>query len=305
VKAFERETGVTRDESRPDELAYWGELSEEWTALDVPQGGIVMGVAARAMATAIDAPEMSLRSITSVFAAPVRTGPIEVDVQVLRRGRSVAQATATVRNEGATAGTTSVAVFGASRVGFEFTELELPEAPPPHESHSFREPPPEIVEEFGPVRAYWAHHVEGRAAVGHAPWEEWEPSTSERVFWYRFDERPHLEDGRLDPLALLTLCDTMPGSVGERMGGGLPEWYAPSADLTVHVLGDHRSEWGARPQPRAPGRRRLRIPGGRALGPGLRDARRLGHADDDLHVPRRPAAARAPRAQRPAVSSRK
>lgn len=37
-----------------------GELSEEWTALDVPQGGIVMGLAARAMASAIGAPEMKI-----------------------------------------------------------------------------------------------------------------------------------------------------------------------------------------------------------------------------------------------------
>jgi acyl-CoA thioesterase len=243
MKAFEREIGVVRDESRPDELVYRGELSEEWTALDVPQGGIVMGLAARAMATALEAPDLKLRSITSVFATPVRTGPVEVDVRVLRRGRSVAQATATVRNDGAAAGTTSVAVFGAPRVGFEFVDLVMPEAPPPEESPSFREPPPEVVEELGPVRAYWAHHVEGRSATGHAPWEEWEPTTSERAFWYRFDERPHLEDGRLDPLALLTLCDTMPGSVGERMGGGMPEWWAPSADLTVHLLDDHRSEW--------------------------------------------------------------
>ena len=116
MKAFERETGVVRDQSRPDETVFRGELSEEWTALDVPQGGIVMGLAARAMATAIDSPEMTLRSITSVFAAPVRTGPVEVDVHVLRRGRSVAQATATIRNDGAAAGTTSVAVFGAPRV---------------------------------------------------------------------------------------------------------------------------------------------------------------------------------------------
>jgi acyl-CoA thioesterase len=27
------------------------------------------------------------------------------------------------------------------------------------------------------------------------------------------------------------------------MGGGLPDWYAPSADLTIHLLGDHRADW--------------------------------------------------------------
>jgi acyl-CoA thioesterase len=27
------------------------------------------------------------------------------------------------------------------------------------------------------------------------------------------------------------------------MGGGLPQWFAPSADLTVHLLCDHRADW--------------------------------------------------------------
>lgn len=241
MKAFERETAVMRDDSR--ELGFRGELSEEWCALAVPQGGIVAGVAARAMAAALDDPTLSLRSITSVFAAPVRTGPVEIDVAVLRRGRSVAQATATVRSPGERAGMTAVAVFGAPRVGFEFTDVEVPEAPAPGECPSFRdELPPEIEVTRTPF-AYWEHHVEGRAAVGHAPWEEFDPRTSERVYWYRFDDPARLEDGRLDPFALLTLCDTMPGAVGERMGGGVPEWWAPSADLTVHLFGAHRAEW--------------------------------------------------------------
>jgi acyl-CoA thioesterase len=239
VKAFERETAVVRDEGRDG--TFLGELSEEWCALSVPQGGIVAGLAARAMAAALERPELTLRSITSVFAAPVRTGPVEVDVTVLRRGRSMAQATATVRSVGEPAGTTAVAVFGAPRVGFEFTDVELPDAPPPLECPSFRDDVPDGIEDT--PFAYWEHHVEGRAAVGHAPWEEWDPTTSERAFWYRFDDAPRLVDGRLDPFALLTLCDTMPGAVGERMGGGLPEWWAPSADLTVHLFGEHRAEW--------------------------------------------------------------
>ena len=41
----------------------------------------------------------------------------------------------------------------------------------------------------------------------------------------------------------MTLCDTMPGAVGERMGPDLPMWFGPSADLTVHVLGRATSEW--------------------------------------------------------------
>jgi acyl-CoA thioesterase len=142
---------------------------------------------------------------------------------------------------GEAAGTTSVAVFGAPRIGFEFTDLVLPDVPAPDDCPSFRDGPPPGVEDTS--FAYWDTHVEGRAALGHPSWEEFESSTSERAYWYRFDETPRLEDGRLDPLALLSLCDTMPGAVGERMGGDSPDWFAPSADLTVHLLGDHRAEW--------------------------------------------------------------
>lgn len=243
MTAFREETSV-----RPDlKVAgrYHGLLREEWCALAVPQGGIVATVAARAMAAALEAPELGLRSITVVFAAPVRTGAVEVDAVVLRRGRSVAQASATVRSVGEAAGTTALAVFGAPRVGFEFTDLVFPEdVPPPDECPGFRDgPPPEVEAESRVLFAYWDHHVEGRAAIGHAPWEQWEPSSSERVFWYRFDDPPAGDDGRVDRLALITLCDTMPGAVGERMGGGLPQWWAPSADLTVHLLGPTPRGW--------------------------------------------------------------
>ena len=39
--------------------------------------------------------------------------------------------------------------------------------------------------------------------LGHAPWEDYVPDRAERAMWYRFDEPPVLDDGRLDPLALV------------------------------------------------------------------------------------------------------
>ena len=44
-------------------------------------------------------------------------------------------------------------------------------------------------------------------------------------------------------LAIVTLCDTMPGAVGERLGPQPEAWLPPSADFTVHVLDDARAEW--------------------------------------------------------------
>ena len=49
--------------------------------------------------------------------------------------------------------------------------------------------------------------------IGHPPWEDYEPVTSERATWQRLDDPPLLPDGRLDPVAYLVLCDMMPGAV--------------------------------------------------------------------------------------------
>ena len=239
---FVRETAVARDDAYPGR--YRAELTADWCAPMLPQGGIVAVVAARAMEAELAHPDQPLRSVSVVFAGQVRSGPVEVDVGVIRSGRSISQLTATVRNPGTDAGTTAIAVFGASRPGFDFTDLDMPAAPPPDECPSYRDAdavdPDDIVWHF----PYW-DFVSGRSVSGYAPWEPHEITSSERSSWYRFDEAPLLPDGRLDPHGLITLCDTMPGAVGERVGEGRGRapWMSPSADLTVQILGEWRSEW--------------------------------------------------------------
>src|SRR5262249_58224948 len=105
--AFARRTAVVRDGRRPDR--WRGEHDETWSAPLLPQGGIVTTVGVRAMIATLGVPEQRLRSVSTVFAAPVRAGAVEIDVIVLRRGRSLSQVLATVRNPGETAGHTSVA----------------------------------------------------------------------------------------------------------------------------------------------------------------------------------------------------
>jgi acyl-CoA thioesterase len=236
---FTRLTAVVADGERPDR--WRAELDDTWSAPMLPQGGIVTAVAVRAMIATLGAPEQRLRSVTTVFAAPVRSGPVVIDVAVLRRGRSLSQVTATVRSVGEDAGHTSVAVFGAPRPGFEFVDLAPPAVPSPEDCPSWRDPAPPGFERR--MRFPYWDHVEGRAALGHAPWEDWVPATSDRIAWYRFDEPPVVADGVLDPLALVTLCDTMPGAVSERVGPGRPFWLPPSADLTVHVFADAGPGW--------------------------------------------------------------
>jgi acyl-CoA thioesterase len=223
---------------------YAGAISEPWTLVEVPQGGIVVAAAARAMAKVLDRPEQSLRSLTAVFAGKVSGGPIEVDVTVLRRGRSMSQLTATVRNPGAAAGLTAVAVFGAPRRGFGFTELVPPDVDGPEGLRSFRDPLPDGVDfEFTrPPMPFWEQLIECRPAIGRPPWEPFEDGPAEAAYWYRLDDPPVTPDGWLDPLALVVVCDTMPGAVAQKIGPD-DAWFGPSADFTIHLFDRARAGW--------------------------------------------------------------
>ncbi len=211
----------------------------------VPQGGAVAVLAARAMAAFLGDPAQSLRSMSVVFAGQVAGGPVEIEVQALRRGRSMSQLLATVRNPGATAGLTAIAVFGAARRGFEFTELEMPSVPGPDGLRSYRDPVPEGVDfQFdGPPMPFWEEIIECRPADRLPPWEPQTPGPADCSYWYRLDDPPVLDDGRLDPLAAIVLCDTMPGAVSEKLGPDSGGWFGPSADFTIHLFGSAGPGW--------------------------------------------------------------
>ena len=244
TSAFQRDSSVVPDPSLAGR--FLADIPSTWSAPNVPQGGISLAAATRAMGDALGDTPMVLRSVSCVFAEPVESGPAEIDVTVLRQGRSVAQVAATMRTPGHHAGLTAIAVFGAPRPGFEFTDVTPPEFPDPASLPRFRDGIPDDVdwqEDFGPF-PIWQHHIEGRPVVGHPPWEHYVPSTSERQNLQRFDETPRLSDGGIDPLALVCLCDMMPGAVAERLGQPVThDWYGPSADLTVHITGVARSEF--------------------------------------------------------------
>lgn len=198
-------------QTAPGEMRFTATIDDRWMLLVVPQGGVAAALAARAMGEALDDPGQTLRSLTAVFAGQVATGPVEIDVTVLRRGRSMSQLTATVRNPGAKAGLTAVAVFGGSRRGFEFTDLTYPEVEPPEVLRSYRDPIPEGVDfEFDrPPMPFWEEIVECKPATGRPPWEPFEESPAEIVYWYRLDAPPLLDDGSLDPVGAIVLCDTI------------------------------------------------------------------------------------------------
>jgi acyl-CoA thioesterase len=220
---------------------YVATLDATWNVARYPQGGIVAAIGLRAAQSEVSEPLQRLRSCTTVFAGPVSPGAVDVAVRVLRSGRSATQVLIDVRNAGLGAGATILAVFGSSRRGPSFVDVTAPDVPAPEDCVSYRDPPPAGVEivDYG---AFW-RQVEARSALGHAPWERFEPTTSDVATWLRFDRPPRDGDGELDPLAVITLADRMPICVNERTAFASPPWFAPSADLTVHLFRPVRSAW--------------------------------------------------------------
>ena len=220
-------------------------ISDVWMLAVVPQGGVVAAIAQRAMAAALDDPSQQLRTMSSVFAGQVAAGELIIEVELLRRGRSMSQLQATVRNPDASAGLTALAVFGAERRGFDFIEVAPPDVAGPEGLRSFRDGVPEGID-FTFERdqmPFWERIVETRPAVGRAPWEPFEEGPSDVVSWHRFDDPPLDAAGRLDVAGPIVVCDTMPGSVGQKMPPEAGTWFAPSVDYTFHYFGSTAPGW--------------------------------------------------------------
>jgi acyl-CoA thioesterase len=222
---------------------YEGYVDPEWNLFPLPQGGVVTALALRAMGEELGDPRQVARTLHTAFAAQVTHGPVTAEVELLRRGRSMSHLRAEVINPGSSRGHLTTAIFGSTRPGFDFTDLRPPtDVQRPLDCPTWRQPPPPGVEGFRAM-PFWDRLVEGRTVLGHPPWAEYVPDRAERVVWYRFDETPFTDDGTLDPFALVVMADTMPGAVGERVGPTERDWFAPSIDLTVHLLDYCRSEW--------------------------------------------------------------
>jgi acyl-CoA thioesterase len=207
-----------------DRDRYRAAVGDDWNAPTFPCGGVVSALALRTM-----------------FVSTVESGDLTIDVQRLRIGKRMSQLQADVRNAGRSEpGHLTTAAFGESRRGFDFTYRTPPEVGPPDEYPGLATPPPGV-----PVwRSAFFDTLDVRRVRSFASFETgWEGGRAEVIRWFRYKSPPRLADGRIDPLSLVALADTMPPAIAQYEGPGFPVFHAPSVDLTMRLFADTEDEW--------------------------------------------------------------
>ena len=241
-----KDTAVQRIKEAPG--WYTADLSDAWN-WQTPAGGALMTVAMRAMTAEIADPSYRPISATTLFCSPVPSGPMEIRVEVLRRGNAAVQVRAALSSTRVPGpGLEVSATFARDRQGVDMLGATPPDVPRPEDCPRFEEHGPHRLGAFPFLR-----NVEIRLAQGYPYWateflarnpgvtpRDDEPARFAR--WYRYHVSQMEPDGTLDPLAIPPIADTMPSSVANKLGPSGRPFHAPSLELTVHFLDAARTE---------------------------------------------------------------
>ena len=233
-----RDTAVTRLRVAPG--WYTAEIPPTWNFRS-PAGGVLMAVAMRAMQAELDDPDLRPVSANTHFCSPVPAGPLEIRVEVLRHGTAAAQIRAQLSSTTMPGpGLEVSATFGRNREGIDLIDTAPPDVPAPDVA-----PPMERIGGIDPSqRPAFFQNFDSRLALGQPWWTGgWQPGEARIARWFRYLVPQRLPDGRLDPLALPPIADSMPPALSQKLGPGHEPFHAPSLDLTVHFLEDTTSQW--------------------------------------------------------------
>jgi len=206
---------------------YHADIPDDWKVVYV-FGGVTMYAALRAMREALRRPELRLVTANAIFIAPVPPGPVTIDVEVLRDGRTASQMAADLRVDGKLALRVH-GVFGVAHdLDHGFLDVRFPEVPHPADV----EPPPPADDRmpFGHINF---HDQTDWRPVSGVPLdrEAFRAGPARCQIWTRLLEEPTLPEGGYDPLALAIHGDV----IGPAVGAGLGPIDAPFMVLSLEI----------------------------------------------------------------------
>ena len=227
---------------------YQGAIPEAWRIF-YAFGGSTMAAALRAATAEVARDDLHLLSADATFCQAVPCGPVAMQVEVLRQGRTAAQALVRLwaldPEDGDPAGPAGndlliTCVFGSRQPSaFEFVGARFPEVPGPEECAS-RE-----VDEGSPFAAIPYHHqTEFRSTTGPFPVEgDVPPGEPRAATWFRFHSTPRRADGTWEPTALALPGDILGTAVHAGVGSGSGYILVISLQISLQFVRDVRSDW--------------------------------------------------------------
>lgn len=213
-------------------------------------GGTTMATALRAATVAVDRADLSLVSADATFCAAVPCGPVATRVEVLRQGRSGAQAQVRLwaldpddPDPSGPAGNDLVVtcVFGRRDLSpLRFLGAVAPEVADPEDC------PARPTQEGSPFSAIPYHaQTELRPAQGFLPWDRGEvpPGEPRTASWFRFHRSPRHGDGRWEPAALAVPGDILGPAVHAGIGSTAGWFFVISLQIGIQFVAEARGEW--------------------------------------------------------------
>lgn len=212
---------------RTGDGVYAADLDGGWHVGGGLNGGYLLAVIGNAIkADLVESGHADPYTISAYYLSPSVDGPAKVIIRRVREGRGTTTVAATLSQtvDGVDVDRiTTLATFGdLARISGDIRTTAKPPALPPYEECMLTSLAPPEVKAFVPMLDRFAMRVDpdSTGLLGR-------PSGNTHVqAWFE------LVDGRpIDPIALLTVVDTLPPVTIEM---GLPGW-APTLELTVHV----------------------------------------------------------------------
>lgn len=211
--AFRTALGGKR--SGADPAVYECTIHPDWWVVRGPHGGYLMSMILRAMTDLVDDSDRAIRSMTIHFVAPPGEGPMQIEVRVERRGRSLTSVSARAQQEGNVVAL-ALAAFSMPWTGLDHDAAPMPPVPSPDEGM--------VVPIEGAFIPPFLGNFDLRAVIGDAPFSG--SDRAELGAWMRFRD-PTLVDAPAIACMMDALAPTLFPVATELI-------VCPTIDMTVH-----------------------------------------------------------------------